>query len=93
MHVEIVSPEATLYSGDATSVTVPGVDGQFQMLDNHAPIVALLEEGTVKIKGDIKINKAFQNKFQKGKEAGEMLLLIQSGTVEMNDNKLIVLVE
>ena len=44
MHLEIVSPEATLYSGEATSVTLPGVDGGFQILDNHAPIVALLEK-------------------------------------------------
>ncbi|KKL08687.1 hypothetical protein LCGC14_2573360, partial [marine sediment metagenome] len=51
MHLEIVSPEATLYTGEATAVTVPGVDGEFQMLDNHAPIVSLLAEGIVKIKG------------------------------------------
>ena len=50
MYLEIVSPEATLFSGDVTSVTVPGVNGEFQMLENHAPIVSLLQKGNVKVK-------------------------------------------
>ena len=47
MYLEIVSPEATLFAGDVTSVTVPGVNGEFQMLTNHAPIVSLLQAGKV----------------------------------------------
>ena len=50
MYLEIVSPEATLFSSEVDSVSVPGVNGEFQMLNNHAPIVSLLREGTVKIK-------------------------------------------
>ena len=45
MYLEIVTPEASLVSGEVNSVTVPGVDGPFQMLNNHAPIVSLLGEG------------------------------------------------
>ena len=41
MYLEIVSPEATLFSGEVTSVAVPGVDGAFQMLNMHAPIVSI----------------------------------------------------
>ena len=92
MHLEIVSPEATLYSGTATSVTLPGVDGGFQLLDNHAPIVALLEKGVVKVKGATLSDKAKRN-FTVGKEAGEIILAINSGTVEMKDNKVIVLAD
>ena len=51
MILEIVSPEAKLFSGEVTSVTLPGVDGSFQILNNHAPIVSILEKGTVKIGG------------------------------------------
>ena len=40
MYLEIVSPEATLFSGEVTSVAVPGVNGDFEMLNNHAPIVS-----------------------------------------------------
>ena len=39
MTLEIISPEATLYKGDATSVTAPGVMGSFQILENHAAMV------------------------------------------------------
>ncbi len=92
MYLEIVSPEATLFSGEVTSVTVPGVNGEFQMLTNHAPIVSLLQEGQVKVKGNIEIDEEFQNKFTKGSN-GETVLSITSGTVEMKDNKVIVLAD
>lgn len=93
MHLEIVSPEATLFSGEVKSLTVPGTDGEFQLLDNHAPIVSLLAEGEVKFKGDnLQVTEGFEAKFQKGKE-GEMLLSIHSGTLEMKDNKAIVLAD
>ena len=52
MYLEIVSPEATLFAGEVTSVTVPGINGEFQMLQDHAPIVSLLQKGKVKIDGD-----------------------------------------
>ncbi|MAZ27823.1 MAG: hypothetical protein CL868_12200 [Cytophagaceae bacterium] len=93
MHLEIVSPEATLFSGEATSVTVPGTDGEFQILNNHAAIVSLLDKGTVKIKSTSSMDESFQDKFKKGKETGEWTLDIQSGTIEMKDNKAIVLVD
>ena len=51
MYLEILSPEATLFSGEVDSVTVPGSAGAFQILNNHAPIVSTLKEGTVKISG------------------------------------------
>ncbi|MEM9364114.1 MAG: F0F1 ATP synthase subunit epsilon [Bacteroidota bacterium] len=92
MYLEIVSPEATLFSGEVTSVTVPGINGEFQMLQNHAPIVSLLGEGDVKVQGDIEIHEDFQNKFTKG-ASGETLLAITSGTVELKDNKVIVLAD
>ncbi|MCL9809599.1 F0F1 ATP synthase subunit epsilon [Flavobacterium luminosum] len=93
MIVEIVSPEATLFSGEVTSVAVPGVNGEFQMLNNHAPIVSLLGSGNVKIVGsNIKIAKEFVSKFNKVNEQ-TYWLPINSGTIEMNDNKIIVLAD
>jgi len=82
-----------LFSGEATSVTVPGTDGEFQILNNHAAIVSLLDKGTVKIKSTSSMDESFQDKFKKGKETGEWTLDIQSGTIEMKDNKAIVLVD
>ncbi|MBC9796734.1 F0F1 ATP synthase subunit epsilon [Sinomicrobium weinanense] len=92
MYLEIVSPEATLFSGEVTSVAVPGVNGEFQMLKDHAPIVSLLGKGNVKIYGDVEIEEEFQDKFSKG-EKNETLLSISSGTIEMKGNKVIVLAD
>ena len=49
MHLEIVSPEAVLFSSHVDSISVPGTDGEFQMLNNHAAVVSTLKEGTIKI--------------------------------------------
>lgn len=92
MHLEIVSPEATLFSGEVTSITVPGVNGEFEMLKDHAPVVSLLKEGHVKIYGDISLEEEVQDKFTKGNDKGTWLP-INSGTLEMNGNKVIVLAD
>lgn len=92
MYLEIVSPEATLFAGDVTSVTAPGVNGEFQLLSNHAPIVSLLQQGKVKIGGEVTIEEEYEHKFVKTSD-GKMTLAIDSGTIEMNDNKVIVLVD
>ena len=92
MYLEIVSPEATLFTGEVTAVTVPGINGEFQMLTNHAPIVSLLQEGEVKIQGNITIAKEWETKFSKNTN-GDTVLTIQSGTIEMKDNKIIVLAD
>jgi len=92
MHLEIVSPEATLFSGEVTSVTVPGVDGEFQMFQDHAPIVSLLQKGNVKIAGNLEIEEEFRSRFSKGSD-GKTILKITSGTVELKNNKIIVLAD
>jgi F-type H+-transporting ATPase subunit epsilon len=93
MTLEIVSPEAKLFAGAVTSVTLPGVDGSFQILNHHAPIVSILKDGQIKIVGDnISIGKENVSKFVKVDEK-TYTLAIHSGTIEMNDNKVIVLVD
>ncbi|WP_370225905.1 F0F1 ATP synthase subunit epsilon [Mesoflavibacter sp.] len=92
MYLEIVSPEATLFSGEVTSVVVPGVNGDFEMLNNHAPVVSILKEGNVKITGNIELDEAVQDRFTKG-DKNTTLLKINSGTIEMKDNKVIVLAD
>ncbi|MBD0851458.1 FoF1 ATP synthase subunit delta/epsilon [Maribacter arenosus] len=92
MYLEIVSPEATLFAGEVNSVTVPGINGEFQMLNDHAPIVSLLQKGKVIVDGDITIEEEYENKFTKNAK-GKTVLSIISGTVEMKDNKIIVLAD
>lgn len=92
MYLEIVSPEATLFAGEVTSVTVPGINGEFQMLKDHAPIVSLLQEGKVKFEGNVSLNEVYAEKFGKD-EKGNITLPISSGTIELKDNKVIVLAD
>lgn len=92
MFLEIVSPEATLFSNEVVSVSVPGIDGEFQMLNNHAAIVSVLGQGSVKIQGEaIEIDEEHAETFKK--ESNKYVLSINSGTVEMKDNKVIILVD
>jgi F-type H+-transporting ATPase subunit epsilon len=93
MILEIVSPEATLFTGEVTSVSVPGINGEFQMLNNHAPIVSILTKGSVKIQASsFNVDKAHEDKFSK-LDTQTYSLSINSGTIEMNNNKVIVLAD
>ncbi len=93
MILEIVSPEATLFKGEVTSVSLPGVDGSFQILNNHAPIVSILKQGTVTIAAaSFKFDKEVAGKFTKVNDQN-YTLEIASGTIEMKDNKVIVLAD
>ena len=92
MYLEIVTPEASLVSGEVESVTVPGVEGPFQMLNNHAAIVSLLGPGQVKFKGNPEIAEGFETKFTKDSD-GKWSMEINSGTVELNNNRVIVLAD
>ncbi|PTM06642.1 MAG: hypothetical protein DA439_03545 [Bacteroidetes bacterium] len=93
MKLEIISPEAKLYQGEATAVALPGVDGSFQLLENHAPIVSILQEGEVRLKGfDVKkVPSSFADLFTT--KGSDTVLAIKSGTVEMKQNNLVLLVD
>ena len=91
MRLEIVTPEATIFSGDVTSVSVPGADGEFQMLNNHASIVSVLTKGEIKFTGsNISIKEAFSSRFTKVSN-DTYHLAVNFGTIELNDNKIIIL--
>lgn len=47
LKLRIVSPENVAYDGEAESVKVPGILGNFEILNNHAPIISALQKGTV----------------------------------------------
>ena len=97
MYLEIVTPEAVVFGAEVEAVKVPGVSGEFQMLNHHAPIVSLLVQGEVKInltstnqEGLKKLSKNFR------RETGNDRVLyypIKGGVLEMKDNKAIVLAD
>ena len=90
MFIEIVSPEKTIFTGDVSSVYLPGTDGFFQILNNHAPIVSTLKKGTIKLSGKFE-DDVSENLNLEG--VNKATLAIESGVVEMKNNKLIILVD
>ena len=97
MHLEIVSPEAILFSNEVDSVIVPGINGEFQMLNNHAAIVSSLGKGTVKVHTHSQTNIVFDDlhgSLKKHSNDDKVITLdINSGTLEMKNNKAIILVD
>ena len=77
MTLEILTPEKKLFSGEASLVKLPGTDGWFEILNNHAPVISALSSGIVKV------NVA----------EGEKKFSISGGFVECLNNKVIVCAE
>jgi F-type H+-transporting ATPase subunit epsilon len=77
MHVEVVSPEAILYEGDAESLTVPAYDGLVGILPRHAPMLALLGRGVLTLKS----------------AAGERRFTVGGGFVQVRANRVRVVAE
>jgi|TARA_B110000503_G_scaffold58197_1_gene93040 F-type H+-transporting ATPase subunit epsilon len=97
MHLEIVSPEAVLFSSHVDSISVPGTDGEFQMLNNHAALVSTLKEGTIKIHVHTQEHLALDDLHGKivshADDDKVLTVAISSGTIELKDNKAIILVD
>ncbi len=64
MNLIVLTPEREIYQGKITSIKVPGINGQFEILNNHAPIVAALGQGEVRILDNSGEKKVF--KIRKG---------------------------
>lgn len=78
MYLEIITPDKKLFEGEAKSLTVPGSEGSLGILNNHAPMIASLKKGKVKITTDKSDVKFFD---------------IHGGVVEVLKNKVVVLAE
>ena len=78
MTVEILTPEALLFKGEVTGVTVPGAKAPFQLLDHHAPIISMLTAGEVTLFEGKNELKSFT---------------IKGGTLECNHNKVVILAD
>jgi len=78
MFLEIITPDKKLFSGEVKSVQLPGADGSFGVLDAHAPTIATLQKGKIKIADD--------------KQAAQFIE-IKGGVVEVLRNKVTVLAE
>lgn len=79
MELEIITPEKELFKGEVESVKLPGTNGGFEVLNNHAPIISTLTKGKIRVT---------TNKKEKSRE-----FEIGGGVIEMQENKIIVLAE
>lgn len=95
MQVEIITPEKRIFAGEAAAVQFPGLDGSFQVLNGHAPIISALSAGIVKVD----LTETFQatditNKNMEVDNNGKIIrVTIKGGVMEMQNNKIIVLAE
>lgn len=78
MKLDITTPDKQLFSGEVSLVQFPGLDGLFEVLENHAPLVAALKKGQVKVVSDGDHTEHFD---------------INGGTVEVLNNNILVLAE
>lgn len=80
MQLEILTPERRLYTGEVYGVQLPGIDGSFEILDKHAPLVSALTSGNIKLLMD---------------RSGTNVTYFQvaGGFIEVLNNKVTVLVE
>lgn len=79
MKLEILTPDKKVYEGEASSVTLPGTVGSFEILNHHAPIISTLQDGKMVVRG--------------GNTGKEEIYIIHGGVVEAKDNKVVVLAE
>jgi F-type H+-transporting ATPase subunit epsilon len=77
VQLDIITPDRTVFTGEASSVTFPGSEGQFQVLNDHAPLVSTLARGPVTI----------------ATSGGVKTFTVDGGVVEVLRNRVLVLAE
>lgn len=78
MQLDILTPEHKIYSGTVYGVQLPGIEGSFEILENHAPMIATLGKGKMKVIKDKNTIEMYE---------------ISGGFVEVLANKASVLIE
>jgi F-type H+-transporting ATPase subunit epsilon len=78
MTLEIISPEGTLFKGEVSLVQLPGKSGSFEILHNHAPMIAALKKGKIRVIEDEK-----QTRF----------IDIEGGTLKVERNSILILAD
>jgi F-type H+-transporting ATPase subunit epsilon len=78
MLVKIITPDQSVFEGEALSIKLPGSKGSFEVLKDHAPLISLLDTGTL----SFKTANGSETRYQ-----------IEGGVVEVRKNEVIVLAE
>jgi F-type H+-transporting ATPase subunit epsilon len=80
-HIEVVTPNRTLYSGEAEMLACRSVDGEIAFLADHMPYIGVLDPGVVRVMGAVEAG------------GGEMLIAAHGGFVEVQENRVILLAD
>lgn len=78
MKLEIITPDKSVFEGEVNLVQLPGIDGSFEILNNHAPLISVLKKGKVKIEDE---------------QGQEQFFEVNGGVVEVLKNKVLILAE
>lgn len=78
MHLQVLTPDKKIFDGESNGVQLPGINGSFEILSNHASIISALTYGKIRIKKT---------------DGSDEFILIKEGIVDCLNNKVIVLVE
>ena len=93
MKLEIITPESNVFSGEAKSVSLPGLDGVFQVLNNHAPVISALKKGNLIVEIERPLSEEQKNDMIVIDSSDKISVAVNGGVAELNKNKLIVLAE
>jgi F-type H+-transporting ATPase subunit epsilon len=95
MNITVLTPDREIFNGRIESIKVPGVNGEFQVLKNHAPIVSALEKGKVTIVTSTGVHRYFDQEsgeIMEEENAGKRLVYnVNGGYIEVLNNEVSLL--
>jgi F-type H+-transporting ATPase subunit epsilon len=96
MKLEVITPEKKMFEGEVDAVQFPGIDGSFQVLNGHAPIISSLTKGKIKVNlaNDDKDFDEFSGSIESDSSNDKVIrLTIKGGVMEMRNDKIVVLAD
>ncbi len=98
MLLEVITPDQLLFKGSVTHVQLPGLDGSFGILNNHAPLISALTKGVVKVDQvlaeNVNIDEDDGGSLNESHKNDESFTFeINGGVIEVKDNKIMLLAE
>ena len=93
MKLHVITPTAKIFDGEVITVSLPGQDGIFQVLNNNTAIISSLTTGEIIIELAEKTNDLSYNNMIQVKDVNHITISINGGVAELIDNELVILAE
>lgn len=96
MTISVLTPDRTIFTGSISQVTLPGVEGSFQLLDHHAPLVSALSGGKIELKtgGEYRFyDEEAKAMTELASNKRDLTFTIDRGFVEVLNNEVNLLVQ